>query len=163
LAVSGTAAWSVTLPAMAGVHMLIGIGEGLITGLVLAGIARSRPELLRADGAPAQGGSYGPVVAYGILIALALTLFASPFASQWPDGLEKTAEHLGFAGKAAAPVVAAPIPDYAMPGISWSAAATSIAGAVGTVVVFVLAWVLARVLVPRAGAGSALPVGKDRD
>jgi cobalt/nickel transport system permease protein len=163
LAVSGTAAWSVTLPAMAGVHMLIGIGEALITGLVLAGIARTRPELLRVNGAPEKGVSYGPVAAYGALIALALALFVSPFASSWPDGLEKTAERLGFAGKAAAPVAAAPIPDYAMPGISWSAAATSIAGVVGTVTVFVLAWVLARVLVPRAGEVSAMPAMKDRD
>jgi cobalt/nickel transport system permease protein len=162
LAVSSTAAWSVALPAMAGVHMLIGIGEGLITGLVLAGIARTRPELLRADGGRARGGSYGAVAAYGTLIALALAMFVSPFASSWPDGLERTAEHLGFAGRAAA-IVPAPIPDYAMPGVSWSAAATSIAGVAGTVVVFVLAWVLARVLARRSVGAAAGPVGEDRD
>jgi cobalt/nickel transport system permease protein len=147
---------------MAGVHMLIGIGEGLITGLVLAGIARTRPELLRPDGAPARARSYGAVAAYGTLIALALVLFVSPFASSWPDGLERTAEHLGFEGRAAA-VVAAPLPDYVMPGVSWSAAATSIAGAVGTVVVFVLAWVLARVLARRGGGAAAGSIGEDRD
>jgi hypothetical protein len=46
--------------------------------------------------------------------------------------------------------VAAPVPDYAMPGIHGSALDTAMAGAAGTVVVFGLAWVLARVLVPRS-------------
>ena len=78
-----------------------------------------------------------------------MALFASPFASQWPDGLDKTAEALGFYEKAAGPILAAPIPNYAMPGIHWSALATSVAGAVGTIVAFGLAWWLARVLVPR--------------
>ena len=99
LAASGAAAWSVALPAMAGVHMLIGIGEGLISGLVLVGIARARPELLRADEAGTAARSYGSIVAYGAIISLAVALFASPFASAWPDGLEKVAEHLGFAGE----------------------------------------------------------------
>ena len=35
LAASHTVRWSIALPTMAGVHMLIGIGEGLITALVL--------------------------------------------------------------------------------------------------------------------------------
>ena len=38
-----------------------------------------------------------------------------------------------------------------MPGIHWSPLATSIAGASGTILAFGLAWLLARVLVPRAG------------
>ena len=46
LAASRTVAWSVALPAMAGVHMLIGVGEGLITALVLVAVGRARPELL---------------------------------------------------------------------------------------------------------------------
>ena len=46
LAASGTVKWSVALPAMAGVHMLIGIGEGVITAMVLAAIAKVRPDLL---------------------------------------------------------------------------------------------------------------------
>jgi cobalt/nickel transport system permease protein len=149
LATSGTVGWSVVLPAMAGVHMLIGIGEGLITALVLAAIARARPELVLPDTAPATTRSYGTVVIYGALLALGLALFASPFASQWPDGLDKTAEALGFKEKVTEPILPAPIPEYAMPGIHWSAMGTAVAGAVGTVVVFVLAWLLARVLVPQ--------------
>lgn len=46
LAVSGTSPWGVALPAMGLVHMLIGIGEGLITVAVLAFLRVARPDLL---------------------------------------------------------------------------------------------------------------------
>lgn len=48
LAVSGTVPLKAALPAMAGVHVLIGIGEGLITVAVLGLIAKVRPDLLDA-------------------------------------------------------------------------------------------------------------------
>jgi cobalt/nickel transport system permease protein len=46
LALSGTIALNVALPAMAGVHMIIGIGEALITTTVLTLILAARPDLL---------------------------------------------------------------------------------------------------------------------
>ncbi len=46
LALSGVSPWQVAFPAMAGVHMLIGIGEGLITVGVLAFLQVARPDLL---------------------------------------------------------------------------------------------------------------------
>jgi cobalt/nickel transport system permease protein len=46
LAVSGTSPLIVALPAMGLVHMLIGIGEGLITVAVLAFLQVTRPDLL---------------------------------------------------------------------------------------------------------------------
>jgi cobalt/nickel transport system permease protein len=46
LAVSGTSPLMLALPALAGVHALIGIGEGLITIGALVFIRASRPELL---------------------------------------------------------------------------------------------------------------------
>jgi len=149
LASSHTVRFSVVLPTMAGIHMLIGVGEALITALVLVAIARARPELLQPDEATEPRPSYGAVVAYGGVIALGLALFVSPLASRWPDGLDKTAEALGFKDKTAAPVLPAPIPDYEVPGLHWSTLGTAIAGAAGTIVVFVLAWLLARVLVPK--------------
>jgi len=152
LATSRTVGWWVALPAMAGIHMLIGLGEGLVTALVLAAIARARPELLQPDAATGPVRSCGVVVVYGVLIALGLALFASPFASSWPDGLDKTAEVLGFKQKAVGPIVPVPVRDYRIAGIHWSVLGTSIAGAAGTLVVFALAWSLARVLVPGAKA-----------
>ncbi len=47
LALSGTSEWSVVLPAMMGVHALIGVGEGLISVGAVAFIMASRPDLLR--------------------------------------------------------------------------------------------------------------------
>jgi cobalt/nickel transport system permease protein len=156
LATSRTVSWSVALPAMAGIHMLIGVGEGLITALVLVAIARTRPELVQPDPAIEGRQTYGAVVAYGVLIAAGLALFASPLASRWPDGLDRTAELLGFKERATAPILAAPIPGYELPGVHWSALATSLAGAVGTLVVFVFAWWLARVLVPYRVRGGGM-------
>jgi cobalt/nickel transport system permease protein len=46
LALSGTLAWQVVVPAMGGVHALIGVGEGLITVAVLAFLRVARPDLL---------------------------------------------------------------------------------------------------------------------
>ena len=53
LALSGTLPPGVVFPAMVGVHALIGIGEGLITSLVILAIARTRPDLLEAENAAA--------------------------------------------------------------------------------------------------------------
>jgi len=46
LAISGTSPWVVALPAMGLVHILIGIGEGMITVGVLAFLQAARPDLL---------------------------------------------------------------------------------------------------------------------
>jgi len=50
LAFSGTVPLSVVLPAMAGIHALIGLGEGAITAGALVLIARVQPGLLPAEG-----------------------------------------------------------------------------------------------------------------
>jgi cobalt/nickel transport system permease protein len=49
LAVSGASPIGVVLPAMAGVHALIGIGEGLITGAVLSLVLATRADLLQLE------------------------------------------------------------------------------------------------------------------
>ncbi len=47
LAVSGTSPLSVVLPAMAGVHAIIGVGEGLITVAVVSLVMATRSDLLK--------------------------------------------------------------------------------------------------------------------
>ena len=86
-------------------------------------------------------------VCYGLLAVLGIAIFVAPFACPWPDGLESVAARLGFEHKAAQPVVAAPASDYQVPGVRWAAGATAVAGAVGTLVAFGLALLLARSLV----------------
>lgn len=46
LAVSGTSPLKIVLPAMVGVHMLIGIGEAVITCFVIGFILKLRPDLM---------------------------------------------------------------------------------------------------------------------
>ena len=138
LAWSGTVGWAVGLPAMTGIHMIIGLGEGAISALVFFAVAQARPELAAGAAVTSAGaaeGGAGGFVKYGLLAALGVALFAAPFACPWPDGLEAVAAKLGFEHVAheAAP---APMPDYAFPGITSPAVASAVAGAVGAVVVF---------------------------
>ena len=146
LSLSGTLAPGVVFPAMVGVHMLIGIGEGLITSLVILAIARTRPDLLEADNAPVVRGAGIEFLAFGLVVALGLAIFVSPYACSWPDGLDKVAEKFGFVSRATT-LIKTWIPDYKMPGISSEGIATAVAGALGTLVMFGLACVIGRVLV----------------
>lgn len=57
LAVSGTVPLNTILPAMVGVHALIGIGEALITTVVVAVVLQARPDLVDAYDAPPIGQS----------------------------------------------------------------------------------------------------------
>jgi cobalt/nickel transport system permease protein len=50
LAASDTSALDVALPAMLGVHALIGVGEGLITAAAVALVQTARPDLLEGAG-----------------------------------------------------------------------------------------------------------------
>lgn len=49
LSVSGTVPLKVALPAMAGIHTLIGIGEGAITAIVAGFLSRVRPDILALE------------------------------------------------------------------------------------------------------------------
>ena len=47
LVISGTSPWEIAIPAMGGIHMIIGVGEGLITVAVLSLVIATRPDLLK--------------------------------------------------------------------------------------------------------------------
>jgi cobalt/nickel transport system permease protein len=150
LALSGTVPWRTAFPAMTGIHMVIAVGEALITTLVVAAVARARPDLLERGASTAGRGGLAPLVGYGALVALGLAVFVAPFTSSWPDGLERVAAALGFESRAAGSrPMSAPFPDYAVPGVSSGALSTMLAGAIGTAIAFALAYLLARALTPR--------------
>ena len=52
LALSGTIPFSTVLPAMLGVHALIGVGEAVITSAAIAAVLVSRPDLVHGAGFP---------------------------------------------------------------------------------------------------------------
>jgi len=115
-------------------------------------VAQRRPELIQERSAPDLRPGYGELIAYGALASLGLAIFVSPFASGWPDGLEKVAASLGFEHRAAAqPVLPSPLPDYAVQGIGSEWISTVLAGVIGTGTAFVLAWLWARLLTPESG------------
>jgi cobalt/nickel transport protein len=81
----------------------------------------------------------------GLGIALLIGVFLSPFASQNPDGLDRVAQDLKFDKKAAQEPPAHKLPfyqvfnEYALRGVPQNVA-TPLAGLLGTLATFGLAW-----------------------
>jgi cobalt/nickel transport system permease protein len=146
LAMSHTVPWNIAFPAMVGVHMLIGIGEGLISAMVFLAVKRTRPDWARETAN--SPGRTGEIIMYGLLITLGIAVFVAPFACSWPDGLDSVAAKVGFARHATSQLPA-PAPGYQIPGIHWAVAATALAGVAGSLIVFALAVLLGRMLVPK--------------
>jgi cobalt/nickel transport system permease protein len=139
LAVSGTSPANIAVPAMGGIHALIGIGEGLITVGALAFLYSARRDLVvQSQG---SAGSKGVVIG-GLVIAVILAIL-SPLASSHPDGLEWVAEQQGFLGNAREAFYNL-IPDYVVPGIGSTGLATITAGILGAGIVFGVAFGIAR-------------------
>ena len=139
---SGTTRLEIVVPAMLGVHVLIGLGEAIITVAALTFIEQTRPDLMTEKAVAARGSS-GWVYA-GILISL-LAVLLSPLASANPDGLERVAKDMGFLelGQSAAYEV---LPDYTVPFLGETALSTIVAGAIGALVVLGLMVVIGGML-----------------
>lgn len=131
---SGYAKLQIVIPAMLGIHALIGIGEALITVAALAFILQSRPDLLGDESESAKG-SRGWVVAGGIISLIVVLL--SPVASSDPDGLERVASDMGILGSGRTTPFQI-LPDYTLPFLGTTPASTVIAGIVGILVVAVI-------------------------
>lgn len=128
---SGTSRLEIVVPAMLGVHVLIGLGEALITVAALAFIEQTRPDLLSNKAVSAKGGRGWIYV--GVIVSLFAVLL-SPLASASPDGLERVAEDIGFLalGQEAPYQI---LPDYTVPFLGETALSTILAGVVGALVV----------------------------
>lgn len=160
LAVSGTIPLRNALPAMVSVHMVIGLGEALITVAVTSAILVARPDLVKTYDLPADSlarktgfkarsrARFWSFVVGFFVVAAALAVFISPFASGSPDGLEAVAIEQGAEGAAAETPVwrFSPLPDYQLPGIESEGLSTALAGLIGVVGLFVVVVLIGRVI-----------------
>lgn len=134
LAASGTYPLAEVFSAMIGVHAVIGLSEAMITVAILA--------LALAAGATHRPLSTRGVMACGLIAAIAVAGLLAPLASSAPDGLDRVAEDLQFAGLATSSWALAP--EYAAPGVGWPALAVALAGIAGVVFVFVSSYTVGR-------------------
>ncbi|MFI8231990.1 energy-coupling factor ABC transporter permease [Streptomyces sp. NPDC085900] len=144
--------------AMIGVHVLIGLGEAVITALTVGAVISVRPDLvhgarglrqrlkLRVNGAlvdvPAPDGARtAPVAARtsrrtlwitGLATSLVLAGFVSFYASSSPDGLEKVAHDKGIDQKAQRHTSAgSPLADYGVKDVEDARLSGGLAGVIG--------------------------------
>ncbi|MET8753726.1 energy-coupling factor ABC transporter permease [Streptomyces sp. NPDC004667] len=152
--------------AMVGVHVLIGIGEAVITAATVGAVIAVRPDLvhgarglaaplkLRVDGrlvdapaapasaaapVPAAARSTRPLWISGLVTALVLAGFVSYYASSSPDGLEKVAADQGIDAKAREHAAAgSPLADYSVKDVSDARLSGGLAGIIGVGVTVVV-------------------------
>ncbi|MFI9254540.1 energy-coupling factor ABC transporter permease [Streptomyces sp. NPDC053069] len=140
--------------AMIGVHVLIGIGEAVITALTVSAVIAVRPDLvhgarglrqrlkLRVDGALVDAPApTAPVAARasrralwvtGLVTSLVLAGFVSFYASSAPDGLEKVAHDKGIDKKEEKHAAAdSPLADYGVRNVSDARLSGGLAGVIG--------------------------------
>jgi hypothetical protein len=151
LSVSGLYPLRGILPVMLVTHVAIGLLEAALTGAILVTLLKWRPDL--ANGIGVEPAARRPVaLGIGILgVALVVAAFLAPFASSLPDGLDKTAQTLGFADRALS-LWPAPMPDYGLPWARLARVAPAVAGTIGTLASAVLAWAISRSLAIRDDA-----------
>ena len=150
---SGIAAvpFSKFMAVMVGLHLLVALGEAIITFLVVGYLAKVRPESLGgvAQRLTPAGAGLGNKALIGSVLAVALLLGAvvSNFASEWVDALESVTAHEEAGDSALVknqvnPFMAkvsewqartALLPDY-----KW----TSLSGTIGTIITLLIVWVI---------------------
>lgn len=128
--------------AMVGVHLVIGIGEAVISALAIAAVLAARPDLVygardlegawRSDRKSVKTRTF---LIGGLLVAMVFAGVVSQFAAGDPDGLQKVAEQSGFADSAANSAVDDSLfANYATAGIDNESVSLAVAGIVGTLV-----------------------------
>lgn len=141
--------------AMVGVHTLIAVGEGIITGLTVSAVLAARPDLVTgADGLADQEtrrARANRFVLGAVLVTLLVAGVVSQFAVDAPDGLERVAEDTGFADQAQDHALASSVfADYATAGVGNEDVSLALAGIAGSALTLAV------------GAGLAMAVRRGR-
>lgn len=151
--------------AMVGVHLVIGIGEGIITALVVRSVLAVRPDLVEgASGVELDPTATTPARALtigGIVVAFVVAIVVSQFAVGTPDGLERVAEDTGFAEAGQDHALADWLfADYATAGVDNEQVSLAVAGIAGTTVTLLVALGIASAVRSRRDGGAgALAAG----
>jgi cobalt/nickel transport system permease protein len=143
--------------AMVGVHMMIGIGEGVISALTVGAVLSARPDLVFGasdlDRAQLEESDRAPLrvfVIASVLVTMLLATVVSQFAVDDPDGLEAVAEDTGFISSGQEHGLTDSIfADYATTGINNEGLSLAIAGAAGTIITLAVGYGLFKTLRPR--------------
>jgi cobalt/nickel transport system permease protein len=140
--------------AMIGVHVLIGIGEAIITALTVGAVIAVRPDLVHgarglqqrlklrvggelvdapaAEPVPVAARSHRGMWITGLVTSLVLAGFVSFYASANPDGLEKVATDQGISQKAKPHAAAdSPLAGYGVKDIGDARLSGGLAGVIG--------------------------------
>ena len=132
-ALGGTVAvpLSSVLLAMLSTHLLIGLGEGVITALIVSLLLRVRSDLVYVKTNEHVSNNTSSIYGLFILLLLCFTLI-TPYASSSPDGLESVAENFGFLETDGLVLF---LNDYGISGLNNSFLSTIISAVLGIVVV----------------------------
>ena len=132
-ALGGTVAvpLSSVLLAMLSTHLLIGLGEGIITALIVSLLLRVRSDLVYIKTNEYISNNTSSIYGLFILLLLCFTLI-TPYASSSPDGLESVAENFGFLETDGLVLF---LNDYGISGLNNSFLSTIISAVLGIVVV----------------------------
>jgi cobalt/nickel transport system permease protein len=152
--------------AMVGVHLLIGIGEGVISAMTVGAVLTTRPDLVygardivQSDDGAGQKVPLRTFIVGGLLASLILAMVVSQFAFDDPDGLESVAEQTGITGEEA--TSGSIFADYATAGVGNETISLAIAGLVGVIITLAVGFGLAHAIrgpkplpgTPREGPG----------
>ena len=112
-------------------HLLIGIGEGIITALIVSLLLRVRSDLVYVNKNTDKSNKVTSFYGLFILLILVLTLI-TPYASSSPDGLESVAESFGFNEDAGIVLF---LEDYGIENINNNFLSTVLSAVLGIVVI----------------------------
>ncbi len=134
ISLAGTVSFSRAVAAMLSVHALIGTGEAVLT-VVLVAVISAVARKWAANEMP---------VAIASLIVAVVAAMLSPFASNFPDGLEWVSAKMAFISFKGVQF-AALFPDYQVPAIGGSLS-TVLAGLIGVGIVLAVAALMAKAI-----------------
>lgn len=141
---------------MVGIHSLIGVGEGVMSGFAVGAVLASRPDVVFGaqdlDRARLVE-SRVPLRAFvigALLVTVTFATVVSQFAADDPDGLESVAESTGIADSAEEHDLGGSwFADYATTGVDNETLSLTVAGVAGVVITLSVGYGLFRAIRPR--------------